>query len=158
MPSPRATRVPSLSTSADDPLLKLFIPPSPQNTSPSESLIHLAELLETFPIFKLIPEVRAITEDEILRLKQSKAPTTMDKQARAINALEPFLAQNKSAESSKAVAEVITQATSAPNTYVFTELLCTPNILELEKAEEKGYLELLKIYDFGVWKDYVGMC
>ena len=44
-------------------------------------------------------------------------------QTKALNALEPFLALSKSATSPRAASDLVVQATSAPNTYVFAELL-----------------------------------
>jgi len=76
-------------------------------------------------------------------------------QQRAINALEPFLALSKSANSPRAAADLITKATSAPNTYVFAELLHTPNISALRNsAEFSPYYELLEIFAWGTWADY----
>lgn len=78
-------------------------------------------------------------------------------QTRALNALEPFVALSKSANSPRAAADLITQATSAPNTYVFAELLQTPNIQNLRNSEEhSAYLTLLEIFAWGTWEDYKG--
>jgi COP9 signalosome complex subunit 7 len=77
---------------------------------------------------------------------------------RALNALEPFLALSKSANSPRAAADLVTQATSAPNTYVFAELLQTPNIQNLRKSDEyASYLTLLEIFSWGTWQDYKRM-
>jgi hypothetical protein len=76
-------------------------------------------------------------------------------QQRAINALEPFLALSKSANSPRAAADLVTKATSAPNTYVFAELLHTPNISALQdSAEFSSYYKLLEIFAWGTWADY----
>jgi len=76
-------------------------------------------------------------------------------QTRALNALEPFLALSKHANSPRAAADLITQATSAPNTYVFAELLQTPNIQSLRGSEEyASHLTLLEIFAWGTWGDY----
>ncbi|KAF2751397.1 hypothetical protein M011DRAFT_113093 [Sporormia fimetaria CBS 119925] len=76
-------------------------------------------------------------------------------QTRALNALEPFLLLSKSANSPRAAADLITQATSAPNTYVFTELLQTPNIQSLRNSSEySNYLTLLEIFAWGTWQEY----
>ncbi|KAL8739545.1 MAG: hypothetical protein Q9190_007661, partial [Brigantiaea leucoxantha] len=48
-------------------------------------------------------------------------------QQKALNALEPFILLSKYATSPRAAADLIIQATSAPNTFVFAELLETPN-------------------------------
>ncbi|ORY12411.1 hypothetical protein BCR34DRAFT_624324 [Clohesyomyces aquaticus] len=76
-------------------------------------------------------------------------------QTRALNALEPFLALSKSANSPRAAADLVTQATSAANTYVFAELLQTPNIQVLrDSADYASYLTLLEIFSWGTWEDY----
>ncbi|KAF2638437.1 hypothetical protein P280DRAFT_471529 [Massarina eburnea CBS 473.64] len=76
-------------------------------------------------------------------------------QTKALNALEPFLALSKSATSPRAAADLITQATSAPNTYVFAELLQTPNIQKLRDAQEHAaHYALLEIFAWGTWEDY----
>ena len=78
-------------------------------------------------------------------------------QTRALNALEPFLALSKSANSPRAAADLVTQATSAPHTYVFAELLQTPNIQALRQSSEYApYLTLLEIFSWGTWADYKG--
>lgn len=79
---------------------------------------------------------------------------------RAMEALQPFvhLANSSSATSPKFVANLITNATSSPNTYVFAELLETPSVQALRSeetpAEYQGYLTLLEIFAWGTWQDY----
>ncbi len=76
-------------------------------------------------------------------------------QTRALNALEPFLLLSRSANSARAAADLVTQATSAPNAYVFAELLHTPNIQVLrQSAEYAGHLRMLEIFAWGTWGDY----
>ncbi|KAI9848269.1 MAG: hypothetical protein M1837_000533 [Sclerophora amabilis] len=78
-------------------------------------------------------------------------------QLRALNALEPFIALSKSANSPRAAADLITRATSAPNTYIFAELLSTPNIQSLRHNggdEFAPYLTLLEIFSWGTYADY----
>ncbi|KAH8728288.1 hypothetical protein GQ44DRAFT_702096 [Phaeosphaeriaceae sp. PMI808] len=76
-------------------------------------------------------------------------------QTKALNALEPFLALSKSATSPRAASDLVTQATSAPNTFVFAELLQTPNIQNLRTSEDYApYLTLLEIFAWGAWADY----
>lgn len=78
-------------------------------------------------------------------------------QTRALNALEPFLALSKTANSPRAAADLVTQATSAPNTYVFAELLQTPNMQSLRSSQEYApYYTLLEIFAWGTWADYKG--
>ncbi|KAA8644577.1 hypothetical protein EYZ11_001443 [Aspergillus tanneri] len=79
---------------------------------------------------------------------------------RAMEALQPFvhLANSNSAKSPRFVANLITNATSSPNTYVFAELLETPAIQALRSKdvpeEFHGYLTLLEVFAWGTWQDY----
>ncbi|RYC56874.1 hypothetical protein CHU98_g9332, partial [Xylaria longipes] len=76
-------------------------------------------------------------------------------QTKALNALEPFLALTKSATAPRAAADLITQATSNPNTYVFTELLQAPQIQALSKSpEHASHLQLLEIFSHGTYTNY----
>ncbi|KAI5202616.1 hypothetical protein E4T39_04703 [Aureobasidium subglaciale] len=76
-------------------------------------------------------------------------------QTRATNALAPFLALSKSATSPRAAADLITQATSATNTYVFGELLQTPNIQSLRDDPQYGnHYTLLELFAWGTWAEY----
>ncbi|KAL2054221.1 hypothetical protein ABVK25_005362 [Lepraria finkii] len=77
-------------------------------------------------------------------------------QQKALNALEPYILLSKSANSPRAAADLVTQATSAPNTFVFAELLQTPNIQSLQTTSEEHarYLTLLQIFAWGTWSDY----
>ncbi|KAJ4358334.1 uncharacterized protein N0V89_002916 [Didymosphaeria variabile] len=77
-------------------------------------------------------------------------------QTKALNALEPFLALSKTATSPRAASDLVTQATSAPNTFVFAELILTPNIQKLRESEHASYLTLLEIFAWGTWEDYKG--
>lgn len=78
-------------------------------------------------------------------------------QTKALNALEPFLALSKSATAPRAASDLIIQATTAPNTYIFAELLQAPNIQNLRTSEEYApYLTLLEIFAWGTWADYKG--
>ncbi|KAM0255694.1 hypothetical protein ACHAQJ_005538 [Trichoderma viride] len=76
-------------------------------------------------------------------------------QTKALNALEPFLALSKSATSPRAAADLVTRATSAPNTFVFTELLQTPQIQALTANPEfTSYFTLLQIFSYGSYAAY----
>ncbi|KAI4106625.1 MAG: hypothetical protein LQ345_007178 [Seirophora villosa] len=77
-------------------------------------------------------------------------------QQKALNALESFILLSKSATSPRSAADLVNQATSAPNTYVFAELLRTPNISALKTAspEHAQYHTLLEIFAWGTWADY----
>ncbi|CRL30725.1 Proteasome component (PCI) domain [Penicillium camemberti] len=79
---------------------------------------------------------------------------------RALEALQPFihLARSNSAGSPRFIANLITNATSSPQTYVFAELLELPTVQALRSpdtpAEFKGYLKLLEIFAWGTWQEY----
>jgi len=68
-------------------------------------------------------------------------------------AIQSFVLISKSAKG-KACAAVIQQALSAPNVYVFGELLEMPNVLQLAETEDKKVLELLKIFAYGTYSDF----
>ncbi|CAG7558510.1 unnamed protein product [Fusarium equiseti] len=75
-------------------------------------------------------------------------------QTKALNALEPFLALSKSATSPRAAADLVTRATSAPNTFLFSELLQTPAIQNLADSEFASHLTLLQIFAYGTYSSY----
>jgi COP9 signalosome complex subunit 7 len=62
------------------------------------------------------------------------------------------------ASSPRYIANIITNATSHPNTFVFAELLETPAIKSLRSPETpeeyQGYLKLLEIFAWGTWQEY----
>ncbi|GKT41717.1 COP9 signalosome complex subunit 7a [Colletotrichum spaethianum] len=77
-------------------------------------------------------------------------------QTKALNALEPFLALSKSATSPRAAADLITRATSNPNTFLFTELLETPQIQALAQSPDfLPHLRLLEIFSHGTYAVYL---
>ncbi|KAG9237366.1 hypothetical protein BJ875DRAFT_160691 [Amylocarpus encephaloides] len=76
-------------------------------------------------------------------------------QTKALNALEPFLALTKSASSPRAAADLIARATSAPNTFIFSELLDCPQIQSLSTSTEySSHLTLLEIFSHGTYASY----
>ncbi|PBP19080.1 PCI domain-containing protein [Diplocarpon rosae] len=75
-------------------------------------------------------------------------------QMKATNALAPFLALTKTANSHRAAANLIESATSAPNTFIFAELLQAPNIQALASSEHSAFLSLLRIFSYGTYSDY----
>ncbi|KAK3934954.1 pci domain-protein [Diplogelasinospora grovesii] len=77
-------------------------------------------------------------------------------QTKALNSLEPFLALAKSATSPAACADLISRATSAPNTFVFAELLDTPQIqAAAQDPTFSPHLQLLQIFSYGTLSDYL---
>ncbi|KAI1288734.1 PCI domain-containing protein [Xylaria venustula] len=76
-------------------------------------------------------------------------------QTKALNALEPFLALSKSATVPRAAADLVTQATSNANTFVFAELLQTPQIQALAQSPDHAHhLKLLEIFSYGTYATY----
>ncbi|CZS99152.1 related to ACOB protein [Rhynchosporium agropyri] len=77
-------------------------------------------------------------------------------QMKSMNALAPFLALTKTANSPRAAANLIESATSASNTFIFAELLQAPNIQALSSSSEfSSHLSLLKIFSYGTYSDYI---
>jgi len=54
----------------------------------------------------------------------------------------------------KGCVAIIEQALQASGVFVFGELLDMPNIKQLEGTENKGHLELLKVFAYGVYQTY----
>lgn len=88
-------------------------------------------------------------------------PITMDQtHSRAREALQPFihLANSTSTSSPRLIANLITNATSNPQTYFFAELLEMPTVQSLRSPdtpeEFQGYLTLLEIFSWGTWQEY----
>ncbi|POS83878.1 hypothetical protein EPUL_003179 [Erysiphe pulchra] len=76
-------------------------------------------------------------------------------QTRALNALAPYIALTRSANSPRAAANLIERATSAPNTFIFAELLETPEIQALASSpDQSSYLKLLEIFSYGTYQTY----
>jgi COP9 signalosome complex subunit 7 len=84
-------------------------------------------------------------------------------QTRALSSLQPFihLALTTSSPTPRFLADLITRATSAPGTYIFTELLQTPAIQSLRSAdtppEFQAYLTILEIFSYGTFEEYKSM-
>ena len=81
-------------------------------------------------------------------------------QTRALAALEPFilLATTTKSPSHRFLADLITRATSAQGTYIFTELLQTAAIQSLRSPdtppESAAYLTLLEVFSYGTYEEY----
>ncbi|RWA07573.1 hypothetical protein EKO27_g7540 [Xylaria grammica] len=76
-------------------------------------------------------------------------------QTKALNALEPYVALSKSATAPRAAADLVIQATSNPNTYVFAELLRTPQIQALAQSPDYAlHLKLLEIFSYGTYAEF----
>jgi len=69
------------------------------------------------------------------------------------NALQTYVLLSKNAKA-KACTAVIQQALSAPNVFVFGELLEMPTVQQLAGTEDSKYLDLLKIFAYGTYSEY----
>lgn len=79
-----------------------------------------------------------------------KNPPTVNQQV----LLEQYLLLAKSAKGAAAV-ELIKQVLVAPGIYVFGELLDMPNIQELNNTPSSQYYELLHLFAFGTYTEYL---
>ncbi|XP_059475465.1 COP9 signalosome complex subunit 7a [Neocloeon triangulifer] len=68
--------------------------------------------------------------------------------------VEQFVLLAKSAKGAGAC-ELIKQALEAQGVYVFGELLEMPHITELENTEHSKYLNLLKLFAYGTYREYL---
>ena len=71
------------------------------------------------------------------------------------SAIQPFIELAQASKTPAAAAQLVTVATSAPNTYIFTELLQEPNIQALaESPDHSSYHTLLQIFSYGTYDTY----
>ncbi|XP_076909433.1 COP9 signalosome complex subunit 7-like isoform X5 [Bidens hawaiensis] len=63
-------------------------------------------------------------------------------------------ASNSNASASS-LATVITDATSHPSLFAFSEILSVPNVIELQGTEHSVYLDLLRMFAHGTWSEYM---
>lgn len=71
--------------------------------------------------------------------------------------MQPFLALSKTATSPRAAADLISRATAAPNTYIFSELLSQPNIAALatsQDPESVAWHTHLQLFSSGLYSTY----
>src|SRR5438034_4976705 len=82
--------------------------------------------------------------------------------ARSLEALQPFvhLAATSVSPRPRFITNLISNATSSPNTFFFAELLETPAVQALGSPdtpdEYRAYLSLLEIFAWGTWQEYQG--
>lgn len=76
--------------------------------------------------------------------------------AAGASSLEQFTLLAKNARGRACVA-LIQQVLTNKKLFVFRELLDMPNVEALQNTENHGYYELLKIFCFGNYGDYLGM-
>lgn len=72
----------------------------------------------------------------------------------ASNPLEQFILLSRNAKGST-LTGLINQVLEAPGVFVFGELLETPNIQELANGSNAAYFELLNLFAYGTYPDYL---
>lgn len=73
------------------------------------------------------------------------------------SSLEQFTLLARNARGRACVA-LIQQVLSNKKLFVFRELLDMPNVQALQGTEYQGYFDLLQIFCFGTYGDYIGAC
>uniref|UniRef100_A0A9L0JCS1 COP9 signalosome subunit 7B n=1 Tax=Equus asinus TaxID=9793 RepID=A0A9L0JCS1_EQUAS len=71
------------------------------------------------------------------------------------NLLEQFILLAKGTSGS-ALTALISQVLEAPGVYVFGELLELANVQELAEGANAAYLQLLNLFAYGTYPDYIG--
>lgn len=80
-------------------------------------------------------------------------------QTKALSALQPFIQHvlTTTSPTPRFLADIISRATSAQGTYIFSELLQLEPIQSLRSSTEfQTHLTLLEIFSWGTWEDYQG--
>ncbi|XP_027162572.1 COP9 signalosome complex subunit 7 isoform X2 [Coffea eugenioides] len=77
----------------------------------------------------------------------------MDIEQKQAEHIDCFVKQ-ASNQKGPALASVITEATSHPSLFAFSEILSVPTVLELQGTEHSVYLELLRLFAHGTWSEY----
>ncbi|CAI0528204.1 unnamed protein product [Linum tenue] len=58
--------------------------------------------------------------------------------------------------SSPSLARLVVESTSHPSVFSFGEILALPNLVQVQGTENLAYVDLLKLFAYGTWKDYKG--
>lgn len=81
-------------------------------------------------------------------------------QIKALAAIQPFVVEATTTKSAtpRYLSDLIVRATSAPGTYMFTELLQTPTIQALQASDvpenARAHLTLLEMFSWGTYEEY----
>lgn len=94
-----------------------------------------------------------ITEEN----NNKRAKSVMAFDAGGASSLEQFTLLARNARGRACVA-LIQQVLSNKKLFVFRELLDMPNVQALQGTEYQGYFDLLQIFCFGTYGDYIGAC
>ncbi|XP_024167943.1 COP9 signalosome complex subunit 7 isoform X6 [Rosa chinensis] len=77
----------------------------------------------------------------------------MDIEQKQEELIDHFVKQASSLTGS-ALSSVVSDATSHPSLFAFSEILALPNLLQLEGTENAVYLDVLRLFAHGTWSDY----
>ncbi|XP_061980728.1 COP9 signalosome complex subunit 7-like isoform X2 [Populus nigra] len=70
--------------------------------------------------------------------------------------IQKFVNKASTLETTSSLANLIVEATSHPSLFAFSEILSLPNILQLQGTEDSAYIDLLRLFGYGTWRDYKG--
>ncbi|CAN1259141.1 COP9 signalosome complex subunit 7 [Linum perenne] len=70
------------------------------------------------------------------------------------NFVEQASAVVASPAASSSLARIVVESTSHPSVFSFSEILAVPNFDQLQGTEHSTYIDLLKVFAYGTWRDY----
>ncbi|KAJ6415687.1 hypothetical protein OIU84_004480 [Salix udensis] len=70
--------------------------------------------------------------------------------------IQHFVNKASTLETTSSLANLIAEATSHPSLFAFSEILSLPNLLQLQGTEDSAYIDLLRLFAYGTWRDYKG--
>ncbi|KAI5594407.1 hypothetical protein BDE02_03G071200 [Populus trichocarpa] len=83
--------------------------------------------------------------------------------------IQKFVNKASTLETTSSLANLIVEVTSHPSLFAFSEILSLPNILQrnrfilnlnsqwqLQGTEDSAYIDLLRLFGYGTWRDYKG--
>nr|XP_043620720.1 COP9 signalosome complex subunit 7-like isoform X2 [Erigeron canadensis] len=65
-----------------------------------------------------------------------------------------FVNQASNCHGGSSLASLISDATSHPSLFAFSEILALPNVIQLQGTEHSSYLDLLRMFAHGTWSEY----
>ncbi|XP_076958909.1 COP9 signalosome complex subunit 7-like isoform X2 [Bidens hawaiensis] len=78
----------------------------------------------------------------------------MDIEQKQEELIQHFVNQASNLNNGSSLAHVITDATSHPSLFAFSEILSLPNVIQLQGTEHSIYIELLRLFAHGTWSEY----
>ncbi|XP_015582801.2 COP9 signalosome complex subunit 7 [Ricinus communis] len=78
----------------------------------------------------------------------------MEIEQQQIQLIQELVCLASSTSTASSLTTFITEATSHPSLFSFSEILSVPNFVQLEGTENSGYLHLLRLFATGTWRDY----